>query len=89
MPGDPFDITRQHGLRLRTAALKAADPLLSWLLQLNTYRRLYEEIRVAPQSTPFDERALAALGITVVSRTEDLAFLPPSGPVVVAANHPH
>ena len=89
MPGDPFDITRQHGLRLRTAALKAAEPLLSWLLQLNIYRRLYEEIRVAPQSTPFDERALAALGITVVSRTEDLAFLPPSGPVVVAANHPH
>ncbi len=89
MPGDPFDIRRQHGSRFRGAALIASEPLLSWMLQLDTFRSLYEETRLAPQSVPFDERALAALGINVVSRAENVALLPPSGPVVVAANHPH
>ena len=89
MPGDPFEITKQQDPGLKASAIRAAEPLLSWLLQLNSYRSIYEEIRVAPQSTPFDARALAALGINVVSRAEDVAFLPPSGPVVVAANHPH
>ena len=69
--------------------MRTAQPLLSWLLQLNTCRSVYEEARVDRRSTAFDERVLVALGINVVWRAEDVAVLPPTGPVVVAANHPH
>ena len=89
MPDDPFAITAQHGSRLRMAALRSAEPLLSWLLQLNTFRDLYDEIRGGPPSIPFDERALGALGITVASEAADLTAVPHHGAVIIAANHPH
>lgn len=89
MPADPFDITRPQDSRLKAAALWALQPLLSWALQLSTYRSLYEEVQMAPRSIPFDERVLAALNISVAASAEDVARVPSSGPVVVAANHPH
>ena len=50
MPGDPFHVD------------SAARPLLSWLLRLDAYRALYEQIRSTPEG-PFEARALEVLDI--------------------------
>lgn len=89
MSVDPFAIARPHGAPLTSAVLAAATPLLSWLLQLETYRGLYEATRVEPASVPFDTRALSAMRIAVTCPDADVARVPASGPLVVAANHPH
>lgn len=54
---------------------------------LTTLQRLYQS-GVAMSRGPFPERALAALDITVVAE-EALDRVPPTGPLVVVANHPH
>lgn len=89
MSADPFAIVRRDATALPSAVLKAATPLLSWMLQLDSYRRLYETTRREPDSIPFDERVRAALGVRVSCPSADVARLPSTGPLVVAANHPH
>jgi putative hemolysin len=70
------------------ASLGAARPFLSWAVALNTYRDLYSRALRAPGDA-FAARALYTLGITVDVARTDLLSVPVSGPVVVAANHPH
>lgn len=64
-------------------------PLLSWLFGLRTYRRLYERARALPLSTPFEIRALTALGVDIQCSDEELAVVPSTGALVIASNHPH
>lgn len=86
---NPFRIPVPAGLALhRRAALLAARPLLDWALNLGTYRRLYELSLIAPGRT-FAARALQTLGIDVQLSRGDLDHIPASGPLVIAANHPH
>jgi putative hemolysin len=70
------------------AALVAARPFLSWAVALETYRELYAQALKAPGEA-FPARALRALDITVDVARTDLLSVPMSGPLVVAANHPH
>jgi putative hemolysin len=68
------------------AAYAAARPVLSRLLALDEYRRLYERTRTAPGRT-FCARALQVLGVTIdVVRGN---AIPLHGPLVIVANHPH
>jgi putative hemolysin len=42
-----------------------------------------------PFGQPFFPRALQAMGIRVLTPPEEVALIPPTGPLVVVANHPH
>jgi len=90
MPGDPFHI---EGLPsaplLRRAALSAARPAIEWILSLPAYRTLYRKVQCGPAGTPFEVRALDALGIQPACTPADVALIPSRGPLIVAANHPH
>lgn len=88
MPVDPFTIQDQD-IVSGSLARRAMGPLLSWVLQLDTYRQLYADTLGSSASQPFDARAMAALGISVVCSTEESRHVPSTGPLVVAANHPH
>jgi len=88
MPGDPFQFETLPKAPLRSAALGAARPLLSWLLGLRTYRLLYEQTR-APSDKPFETRVLEALDIQIMCSPGDLKSVPTRDPLVIAANHPH
>ena len=87
MPGDPFQIDLPD-TPLRRAALAAARPFLSWLLELRTYRTLYAQVQAAPHMS-FERRALETLDIHPIVSPGDFALIPDRGPLVIAANHPH
>jgi hypothetical protein len=65
-------------------------PLLSWLFGLRTYQRfVYERVQALPLNSPFEVRALTALGVDLQCSDDDLALVPSTGAVVIAGNHPH
>ena len=88
MPGDPFLINVPPDAPMARAAFTAARPLLEWLMALDTYRALYRKTQAAPPE-PFESRVLRALDISANVSAADLDGIPRSGPVIVAANHPH
>ena len=87
MPGDPFQIDIPPTTPYR-AAIVAAQPLLSWLLGLRTYRALYERTQ-SDQNAPFECRALKALDVEPRITDTELDVIPVRGPLLVASNHPH
>jgi putative hemolysin len=87
MPGAPFQIDSLPGTPYR-AALAAARPLLSWLLDLRTYRALYERTQ-SDRDGSFASRALNVLEIEPRISDAQLATIPAHGPLLVASNHPH
>jgi 1-acyl-sn-glycerol-3-phosphate acyltransferase len=68
-------------------ALSIAGPAISWLLQLPVYRKLYAYSKTLPDES-FDARALATLNSASSPNTRP-ERIPASGPLIVAANHPH
>lgn len=89
MSGDPFHIDDLPAAPLRRAALAAARPLLSALLQLEACRALYQQTLSAPDDKPFEMRALDALAIQPICSPTEEALIPKHGPLVMASNHPH
>jgi len=88
MPGGPFHITDSATTPAGRAATAVARPLLSWLLELRTYRALYA-VAQSRSDEPFECRALAALEIEPQATHEERARIPSCGPLIVASNHPH
>src|SRR5438552_15284064 len=88
MPGDPFQIDILPNAPLTRAATAAARPVLEWVLALREYRKIYQSLR-AENGEPFDVRALRALDVKRQVSLADISRLPTSGPLIVAANHPH
>jgi putative hemolysin len=88
MPGDPFQLDGLPNAPLRRAALAAARPFLSWLLELRTYRTLYVRAQAAADN-PFEHRALETLDIQPIVSPADFGLIPVRGPLVIASNHPH
>ena len=59
-------------------------------LAMPALRRLYERVRHDPDSLEsFERRVLCALDIRAHAAGPDLRSIPASGPLVIAANHPH
>ena len=85
-PGDPFAFPIAHHPFPTRAAIAAARPFVSWLLQLPLCRSVYGATQDR-SGDPFERRALRALGITVEVEASDGA-IPAHGPLIVAANHP-
>jgi putative hemolysin len=88
MPGDPFTIEFPPDAPFGRVARHVTRPLLSWLLQLETYRQLYREA-LSRQELSFARRALQVLDLSVDCEPADLSQVPAHGPLIVAANHPH
>ena len=84
MPGELFDLNIPSTTPLRRAAFIAARPLLRWALCSATFEALYAR---ADSRMPFAAAALDVLDVR--PDCVDLAKVPASGPVIVAANHPH
>lgn len=68
-----------------TAVLRPVGGLLDHVLGVAELRRLYEGL---PRNEPFWDAALNALDIHYDIASGDLPRIPPSGPLVVVANHP-
>jgi putative hemolysin len=88
MPGDPFQIDILPKTPLTRAAIAAARPVLEWVLALGEYRKIYESVHVGT-TEPFEARALRALEVLPQTSGDDISRIPMSGPLIVAANHPH
>jgi hypothetical protein len=88
MPADPFSLDRARPDGLLGLAAGAVFPAAAWALGLGTCRSIYAHLQ-PPAAKPFEERVLAALNVTPFCTRADLAAIPSSGQLVVAANHPH
>ena len=88
MPGDPFQIDILPDAPIACAAFTVARPLLERALAFTTFRALYRNAQ-GTLDEPFESRALRALDIKTEVSAVDLDYIPRSGPVIVAANHPH
>ena len=88
MPGDPFQIEILPATPLRRAAFIVARPVLERILAFRRYRVLYR-VAQGMSDAPFESRALRALDINTEVAAADLDHIPRSGPVIIAANHPH
>jgi len=86
MPADPFWIDPPPNL-LGRAITRVARPLLSRLLGLEALKRSYLAASQESDVT-FLESALRALQIEVDVSANDLRNIPPTGPAIIAANHP-
>jgi putative hemolysin len=86
MPVGPFSFDLPPSLLGRVASI-AARPLLTRLLGLNALSRTYQAVPEGPHDT-FAERVLDTLSVTIDVAPTDLAHIPASGPLIVAANHP-
>lgn len=59
-------------------------------LAIPALRRLYQRVQHGPDARePFEKRVLSALDVRAHAREADLRSIPASGPLVIAANHPH
>lgn len=65
--------------------------LIEWMTAKVTLLRLIRkfERRGAPVGQAFWPQALEVMGIDVLTPAEQVARIPPTGPLVVVANHPH
>jgi putative hemolysin len=86
MPVDnlPFDLPSSP----RSRAAHVARPLLSSVARFSRLLTLYCDTHQGPADT-FGDRVLDALGIAIAADQSVLDTIPASGPLVVAANHPH
>src|SRR5690242_7787576 len=86
MPVDLFSLDPTSNPFIRAASY-AARPFLSPVLGLGALQRIYTSLPPGPDVT-FPDRVLDALSIRVSSEADDLAQIPRSGPVIIAATHP-
>ena len=70
------------------AILRLVESPLERLLALTTLNRIYSEMRSPREGDTFFATALGKLGVDYTLAPEDVAKIPPAGPLVVVANHP-
>ncbi len=69
--------------------LRYTHGLWERLLGLRKLETIYQTLHASPEEAPFPERILRCLKVTRVVSPEDLTKIPPTGPLVVVANHPY
>lgn len=64
---------------------------VEWLTGKLTLLRLIRQFERsgAPFGSPFWPKAIRQMGIDIQTPAEEVARIPPTGPLVVVANHPH
>jgi putative hemolysin len=72
---------------LKSSAIRTIE----WLTGKLTLIRLIRQFEKsgAPLGQPFWPKALKTMGIEVQTPPEEVAHIPPAGPLVVVSNHPH
>lgn len=86
--GKPLEF-RLHGHSTVTRMGAAiVEPLANWLFQLPAINHTYQAAHRLPASDGFIERLLQSLQVRCDVRDVDLSRIPPSGPLIVVANHP-
>ena len=88
MPANPFHLELPPVNGVLGYAAAAALPAAAWALGLRACASIYARLET-PSDEPFDARVLRALHITPECPPAGLLGVPASGPLVVAANHPH
>lgn len=84
----PFSIAPTVESAWARAAIGVAAPAVEWLLGLTTLGRMYTEATGPAVVDDFPERALAHLDIRLPEPQAGHGRFPPSGPLVIVANHP-
>lgn len=68
-------------------SIRAVEWLTAKLQLLHRIRRFEQD--GAPTGVPFWGKAMVYMGIDIQTPADEIARIPPSGPLVVVANHPH
>lgn len=88
----PYEMRRLSYAGTFTNPFKAGTiRTVEWLTgKLHLLRKIREfESSGVPFGQPFWPKAMAAMGIDILTPDEQVALIPPTGPLVVVANHPH
>ncbi|MEZ5732450.1 MAG: lysophospholipid acyltransferase family protein [Paracoccaceae bacterium] len=88
----PYEMRRLSYAGTFTNPFKAGTiRAVEWMTgKLHLLRKIREfERSGVPFGQPFWPKAMAAMGIDVLTPEDQLAHIPPTGPLVVVANHPH
>lgn len=97
-PARSSRVDRPYDMRRLSYAGTFANPFkagtirtIEWLTAKVTLLRLIRDFERsgAPFGSPFWPKALRQMGIRIDTPPEEIAHIPPSGPVIVVANHPH
>lgn len=92
VPDRPYDMRRLSYAGSFSNPIKANTiRVIEWLTAKITLLRLIREFERAgaPFGSPFWPKALRHMGIRIDTPADEVAHIPPTGPVVVVANHPH
>ncbi len=90
--------SRKYDMRRLSYAGTFSNPIkansirtIEWMTAKITLLRLIRQFERsgAPVGSPFWPKAIAQMGIEILTPAEEIARIPKTGPVVVVANHPH
>lgn len=88
----PYDMRQLSYAGTFTNPFKAGTiRAIEWLTAKVTLLRLIRQFERsgAPFGSPFWPKALRQMGIRIDTPPDEIAHIPPTGPVVVVSNHPH
>ena len=88
----PYDMRRLSYAGTFSNPLKSGTiRALEWLTAKVTLLRLIRKFEAsgAPFGAPFWPKAIRTMGIEIQTPEAEIARIPPTGPVVLVANHPH
>ncbi len=90
--GKPYEMGRlSYAGTFRNPFKSGAIRTIEWLTGKLTLLRLIRQFERsgAPTGQPFWPKAMKTMGIDILTPDEQVARIPPTGPLVVVANHPH
>lgn len=90
--GKPYEMGRlSYAGTFRNPIKSGAIRTIEWLTGKLTLLRLIRQFERsgAPTGQPFWPKAMKTMGIDILTPDEQVARIPPTGPLVVVANHPH
>lgn len=90
--GKPYEMGRlSYAGTFRNPFKSGAIRTIEWMTGKLTLLRLIRQFERsgAPTGQPFWPKAMKTMGIDIQTPEEQVARIPPTGPLVVVANHPH
>jgi len=89
---EPYKMRRlSYAGTFRNPFKATAIRTIEWLTGKFTLLRLIRQFERsgAPFGQPFWPKAMKTMGIDILTPPEEIAHIPPTGPLVVVSNHPH